>query len=204
MSLGIKMVAGKLICILNSAWSEPMWILSYLLKVTVLRYESLAYDSIIVYSYFVLLEVLALQQEINVFISEIRKKKKKTKQLTTILESILNVRVLKYWHSHPEKLWMSHPWSHSRPVWMGLWAAWAGKEQPYPQQGVGAGWSRKSLPFYDYMIIMKIAELCVPGVLFSSSRDFHVPENCILYFQKDSLQGRELISITMYRVVQLL
>jgi len=41
----------------------------------VLRYESLAYDSIIVYSYFVLLEVLALQQEINVFISEIRKKK---------------------------------------------------------------------------------------------------------------------------------
>jgi len=25
----------------------------------------------------------------------------------------------------PERLWMSHPWTYSRPGWMGPWAAWS-------------------------------------------------------------------------------
>jgi len=25
----------------------------------------------------------------------------------------------------PRRLWMSHPWRHSRPGWMWLWAAWS-------------------------------------------------------------------------------
>ena len=25
----------------------------------------------------------------------------------------------------PERLWMPHPWRHSRPGWMGPWAAWS-------------------------------------------------------------------------------
>ena len=26
----------------------------------------------------------------------------------------------------PRRLWMPHPWRHSRPGWMWLWAAWSG------------------------------------------------------------------------------
>jgi len=50
------------------------------------------------------------------------------------------------WHSCPEKLWMPHSWRHSRPGWMGPWAAWAGRWQPCPWQGVGTEWSLRSLP----------------------------------------------------------
>ena len=32
-------------------------------------------------------------------------------------------RVVRPWHSCPEKLWMPHSWRHSRPGWMGPWAA---------------------------------------------------------------------------------
>jgi len=52
-----------------------------------------------------------------------------------------------------------HPLRHSRPGWMGSWAAWSGRWQPCPQQGVGTRWASRSSPtlailwFYDYMII---------------------------------------------------
>jgi len=26
----------------------------------------------------------------------------------------------------PRRLWMPHPWRHSRPGWMWRWAAWSG------------------------------------------------------------------------------
>ena len=32
-------------------------------------------------------------------------------------------RAVRPWHSCLEKLWVPHPWSHSRPGWMGPWAA---------------------------------------------------------------------------------
>ena len=31
----------------------------------------------------------------------------------------------------PRSLWMSHPWRHSRPGWMWLWASWSGSWRPY-------------------------------------------------------------------------
>lgn len=30
----------------------------------------------------------------------------------------------------PEQLWKPHPWRHSRPGWLGPWAAWAGGDNP--------------------------------------------------------------------------
>jgi len=30
----------------------------------------------------------------------------------------------------PRRLWMPHPWRHSRPGWMWLWAAWSGGWRP--------------------------------------------------------------------------
>jgi len=32
-------------------------------------------------------------------------------------------RVVRHWHSCPEKLWVPHPWRCSRPNWIWLWAA---------------------------------------------------------------------------------
>jgi len=52
---------------------------------------------------------------------------------------------------------MSHPWRHSRPGWMWLWAAWAGG-WPCTQQGVGMRWALWSfstqaiLGFYDTIL----------------------------------------------------
>jgi len=34
----------------------------------------------------------------------------------------------------PRRLWMPHPWRHSRPGWMWLWAAWFG--DPAHSKGV--------------------------------------------------------------------
>ena len=31
-------------------------------------------------------------------------------------------RLVRCWHSCPERLWMPHPWRCSRPSWMGPWA----------------------------------------------------------------------------------
>ena len=38
----------------------------------------------------------------------------------------------------PRRLWMPHPWMHSRPGWMWLWAAWSGGWRPRLLQG---GWN---------------------------------------------------------------
>ena len=34
-------------------------------------------------------------------------------------------RVVTHWNGCPRRLWMPHPWRHSRPGWMWLWAAWS-------------------------------------------------------------------------------
>jgi len=39
----------------------------------------------------------------------------------------------------PRRLWMPHPWRHSRPGWMWLWAAWSAGWRPCTEQGVGTG-----------------------------------------------------------------
>ena len=36
----------------------------------------------------------------------------------------------------PRRLWMSHPWRHSRPGWMWLWAAWSVVGNPAHSRGV--------------------------------------------------------------------
>jgi len=38
---------------------------------------------------------------------------------------ILTQRVMRHWTGCPRRLWMPHPWRHSRPGWMWLWAAWS-------------------------------------------------------------------------------
>ena len=52
------------------------------------------------------------------------------------------MRVVRCWHSCPERLWMPHPWRCSGPGWMGPWAAWSsiryGGWWPCMRQG---GWS---------------------------------------------------------------
>ena len=40
------------------------------------------------------------------------------------------------------KLWMPHPWRHSRPGWMWLWAAWSAGWRPCTEQG---GWNEMSI-----------------------------------------------------------
>jgi len=35
-------------------------------------------------------------------------------------------RVVMHGTGCPRRLWMPHPWRHSRPGWMWLWAAWSG------------------------------------------------------------------------------
>ena len=58
-----------------------------------------------------------------------------------------------------KRLWMPHPWWHSRPGWMWLWAAWSNCWQPCTQQGglklddhCGLFQPR---PFYDSVIGLK-------------------------------------------------
>jgi len=46
---------------------------------------------------------------------------------------------------YPEKLWMPHPWNHSRPGWMALGRLiW--REATLAMAGVGTGQSLRSLP----------------------------------------------------------
>jgi len=44
--------------------------------------------------------------------------------------------VVRHWHSCPEKLWVPHPWRHSRPGWMRPWAAELGGGSPARGRGV--------------------------------------------------------------------
>ena len=45
-------------------------------------------------------------------------------------------RVMTHWTGCPRRLWMPHPWRHSRPGWMWLWAAWSAGWRPCTQQGL--------------------------------------------------------------------
>ena len=66
-----------------------------------------------------------------------------------------------WWHTGTgclQRLWMLHPWRHSRPGWMWLWAAWSAGWRPCTQQSVETGWSlwpsvQAILWFYDAKII---------------------------------------------------
>ena len=40
-----------------------------------------------------------------------------------VRKNFFTQRVVRHWHSCPEKLWVPHPWRCSRPGWMGPWAA---------------------------------------------------------------------------------
>jgi len=53
-------------------------------------------------------------------------------------------RVGTHWTGCPRRLWMPHPWRHSRPGWMWLWAACSGGWQPCMKQGVETGWCLRS------------------------------------------------------------
>jgi len=49
-----------------------------------------------------------------------------------------------WWHTGtgcPRRLWMPHPWKHSRPRWMWLWAGWSSGWWPCTQQGAETRWS---------------------------------------------------------------
>jgi len=59
------------------------------------------------------------------------------------------------WHCCPEKLWMPHPWWHTRPGWVGHWAACSGRGQPAHSSGLGlSGLSGpfQPKPFCDSML----------------------------------------------------
>jgi len=45
-------------------------------------------------------------------------------------------------------LWMPHPWRHSRPGWMGLWAAWSVVSDPAHGGRVETGWSWRSFSIF--------------------------------------------------------
>mgnify|MGYP001858692004 CR=1 FL=1 len=55
----------------------------------------------------------------------------------------------------PKELWMR--WSYSSSGWIEPWAAWSGGRQLSPHQGIGTGWSLRSIPaktvlwFYNSM-----------------------------------------------------
>jgi len=66
-----------------------------------------------------------------------------------------------WWHTGtrcPRRLWIPHPWRHSRPGLMWLWAAWSSGWWPCTWQGVETRWSLWSfstqviLWFYEYSI----------------------------------------------------
>jgi len=40
-----------------------------------------------------------------------------------VVKKFFTQRAVRQWHSCPEKLWVPHPWRHSRPGWMGPGAA---------------------------------------------------------------------------------
>mgnify|MGYP001855195748 CR=1 FL=1 len=86
-------------------------------------------------------------------------------------------RTVKHWHSCPGKLWVPHPCRHSRPDWMGSWAAQSGGGQPCSRQGVGTRWSLRSLPaqaflrFYDMCCSNQDASLlCSPKLSLASRK----------------------------------
>ena len=47
-----------------------------------------------------------------------------------IRKKFFTQKVLTHWNRLPKRLWMPHPWRHSRPGWMWLWAAWSAGWRP--------------------------------------------------------------------------
>ena len=54
-------------------------------------------------------------------------------------------RMVRHWHSCPEKLWVPHIWRHSSPGWMAPWAAELVGATLLIAEG-GTGWVVRSLP----------------------------------------------------------
>jgi len=55
-----------------------------------------------------------------------------------------------------EKLLIPHPWRHSRPGWMGLWATWSSGWQPAHNKGLELGGLQgpfQPKPFHDSVIL---------------------------------------------------
>ena len=72
--------------------------------------------------------------------------------LDWILEGSFSVRG--WWHTGtgcPGRLWMPHPWRHSRPGWMWLWAAWSMVGDPAHSKGVE---TRRSLWSFSTQAIL--------------------------------------------------
>jgi len=67
-------------------------------------------------------------------------------------------RATRPWHSYPEKLRVPQPWRHSRPGWMGPWAASAGRGQPCPRHSTGVGWVFRYLPRQSVLRLHRIIE----------------------------------------------
>ena len=63
-----------------------------------------------------------------------------------VMKNFFTQRVVRHWNTFPKKLWVPHPWRHSKPAWMGHWAAWSSGQQHCPQQKLGNGWSLRSPP----------------------------------------------------------
>jgi len=76
-------------------------------------------------------------------------------------KKLFTQRVVRPWHHCPEKLWVLHPWKHSRPGWMGPSAAWAGGGAALPTAGCW-GWvgfkvhSTPNQPRFDFMMISSL------------------------------------------------
>ena len=47
-----------------------------------------------------------------------------------IRKKFLTVRVVRHWNRMPSEVVDTPSWKHSRPGWMGLWAAWSGGCHP--------------------------------------------------------------------------
>jgi len=83
-----------------------------------------------------------------------------------IRRNFFTQRVVMHWTGCPRRLWMPHPWRHSRPGWMWLWAAWSAGWRPCTQQGVGTGWSLWSFStqaiLWFYLIWNSPIQNCTP------------------------------------------
>ena len=96
------------------------------------------------------------------------------------------------------------PWKHSRPGWMGPWAAWFSGWQPCPLQGVGTRWSLRSFPtkailrFYDSMTLWFYDSLTgkFSHGVFSPASVLHAQKSVVTW---DSREMSEEMVLVHYR-----